>query len=154
VTPFIDVILVLLIIFMVAAPLSTVDINVDLPASTAQPAPRPEKPLFVTVKSNLSLALGEAAVSRDNLAGALDAATGADKEQRIFVRADRTVAYGEIMELMNLLRASGYLKLGLVALEAGPEGVSTSPGEPARSASEINPVAPKPTETRPEGLKP
>jgi biopolymer transport protein ExbD len=64
VTPFIDVILVLLIIFMVAAPLSTVDINVDLPASTAQPAPRPEKPVFVTVKSDLSLALGEAAVSR------------------------------------------------------------------------------------------
>src|ERR1700731_4088 len=154
VTPFIDVILVLLIIFMVAAPLSTVDINVDLPASTAQPAPRPEKPVFVTVKSDLSLALGEAAVSRDNLAGALDAATGADKEQRIFVRAARTVAYGEIMELMNLLRAGGYLKLGLVALEAGPEGGSTTPGEPARSASEIKPVAPKPTETRPVGLKP
>ena len=154
VTPFIDVILVLLIIFMVAAPLSTVDINVDLPASTAQPAPRPEKPVFVTVKSDLSLALGEAAVSRDNLAGALDAATGADKEQRIFVRADRTVAYGEIMELMNLLRAGGYLKLGLVALEAGPEGGSPTPGEPARSASEIKPVAQKPTETRPVRLKP
>jgi biopolymer transport protein ExbD len=125
VTPFIDVILVLLIIFMVAAPLSTVDVNVDLPASTAQPASRPDKPLFVTVKSDLSLALGEAAVSRDSLAGAL-AATQADKEQRIFVPADRNVAYGEIMELMNLLRAGGYLKLGLVALEAGPEGGSTS----------------------------
>src|ERR1700704_1960500 len=95
VTPFIDVILVLLIIFMVAAPLSTVDVNVDLPASTAQPASRPDKPLFVTVKSDLSLALGEAAVSRDSLAGAL-AATQADMEQRIFVPADRTVAYGEI----------------------------------------------------------
>src|SRR4029077_20604277 len=57
---------------MIAAPLSTVDINVDLPASTAQPAPRPEKPLFVMVKSDLSLVLGEAAVSRDTLAGALD----------------------------------------------------------------------------------
>ena len=73
-----------------------------LPASTAQPAPRPEKPLFVMVKSDLSLVLGEAAVSRDTLAGV---STGADKEQRIFVRADRTVAYGEIMELMNPLRA-------------------------------------------------
>ena len=59
VTPFIDVILVLLIIFMVAAPLSTVDVNVDLPASTAQPAQRPDKPLFLTIKSDLSLALGE-----------------------------------------------------------------------------------------------
>jgi biopolymer transport protein ExbD len=70
----------------------------------------------------------------DNLAGALDAATQADKAQSIFVRADRTVAYGEIMELMNLLRAGGYLKFGLVALEAGPEGGSTTPAEPARSA--------------------
>jgi biopolymer transport protein ExbD len=88
------------------------------------------------------------------VAAVLDAATGNDKEQRIFVRADRNVAYGEIMELMDLLRAGGYLKLGLVALEAGPEGGSTTPGEPARSASEIKPVAPKPTETRPVGLKP
>src|SRR5256885_832083 len=94
VTPFIDVILVLLIIFMVAAPLSTVDVNVDLPASTTQPAPRPDKPLFLTVKLDLSLALGEDPVSRENLAGALDAATQNDKEQRIFVRADRKVAYG------------------------------------------------------------
>ena len=64
VTPFIDVILVLLIIFMVAAPLSTVDVNVDLPASTAQPAQRPDKPLFLTIKSDLSLALGENPVAR------------------------------------------------------------------------------------------
>ena len=65
VTPFIDVILVLLIIFMVAAPLSTVDVNVDLPASTAQPAPRPDKPVFLTVKPDLSLALGDDPVSRE-----------------------------------------------------------------------------------------
>lgn len=139
VTPFIDVILVLLIIFMVAAPLSTVDVNVDLPASTAQPVPRPEKPLFVTVKSDLSLALGEATVSRDGLTAALDAATQADKEQRVFVRADRVVAYGEIMELMNLLRAGGYLKIGLVALEAGPPGSAASAGQPAPTPPEIQP---------------
>ena len=59
VTPFIDVILVLLIIFMVAAPLATVDIGVNLPASTAEPQPRPDKPIFLTVKSDLTLALGE-----------------------------------------------------------------------------------------------
>jgi biopolymer transport protein ExbD len=150
VTPFIDVILVLLIIFMVAAPLSTVDVNVDLPASTAQPVPRPDKPLFVTVKSDLSLALGEAAVSRDALAGALDAATGADKEQRIFVRADRTVAYGEIMELMNLLRAGGYLKIGLVALEGGP----ASPGDSTHPTGEAKPAAPQPAEAQPAGTTP
>jgi biopolymer transport protein ExbD len=118
VTPFIDVILVLLIIFMVAAPLSTVDINVDLPASTARPAPRPDKPLFVTLKADLSLALGDSVLGRETLAASLDQATKADKEQRIFVRADKGVSYGDVMELMNLLRTAGYLKIGLVGLEA------------------------------------
>jgi biopolymer transport protein ExbD len=122
VTPFIDVILVLLIIFMVAAPLSTVDVNVDLPASTANPAPRPDKPLFLTVKPDLTLALGESPIARSNLAGALDAETQGDKEQRVFVRADRVVPYGEVMELMNLLRGAGYLKIGLVGMEAAPGG--------------------------------
>ena len=120
VTPFIDVILVLLIIFMVAAPLSTVDVNVDLPASTAQPAPRPEKPLFLTLKTDLSLLLGEAPVTREALGAALDQAAQGDKEQRVFVRADRAVSYGAIMEVMNALRTAGYLKIGLVGLEAAP----------------------------------
>src|SRR5499427_5289883 len=72
VTPFIDVMLVLLIIFMVAAPLATVDILVNLPSSTAQPQPRPDKPLYLTVKPDLSLALGDDPVSRDLLPGTLD----------------------------------------------------------------------------------
>jgi biopolymer transport protein ExbD len=72
VTPFIDVILVLLIIFMVAAPLSTVDIAVDLPASNAQPRQRPDEPVYLTVKSDLSLALGNATIARDDLRDALD----------------------------------------------------------------------------------
>ena len=134
VTPFIDVILVLLIIFMVAAPLSTVDVKVDLPASTAQPAPRPDKPVFVTVKADLSLALGDDPVSRETLAAALDAATRNDKEQRIFVRADRKVAYGDVMEMMNLLRAAGYLKIGLVGMEGRPPRAAPSrPTGPALS---------------------
>src|SRR4030088_3651003 len=89
VTPFIDVILVLLIIFMVAAPLSTVDVNVDLPASTANPTPRPDKPLFLTVKPDLTLAVGESPIARGDLASALDAETQGNKEQRVFLRADR-----------------------------------------------------------------
>ena len=117
VTPFIDVILVLLIIFMVAAPLSTVDVNVDLPASTANPAPRPDKPLFLTVKPDLTLALGESPIARADLASALDAETQGDKEQRVFVRADRAVPYGEVMEVMNLLRGAGFLKVALVGLD-------------------------------------
>src|SRR5690348_3764373 len=118
VTPFIDVMLVLLIIFMVAAPLSTVDVGVDLPVSTAMPQPRPEKPLFLTIKNDLGLALGNETITRADLAGALDAATHMDRQQRVFLRADKAVPYGELMQLMNLLRGAGYLKVALVGLEA------------------------------------
>jgi biopolymer transport protein ExbD len=118
VTPFIDVMLVLLIIFMVAAPLATVDVSVDLPTSNAQRQPRPDRPLFLTVKSDLTLALGDEAIARDSLASALDGATGGDKEQRIFLRADRAVSYGDVMQVMNGLRAAGYLKVALVGLES------------------------------------
>src|SRR6266511_2631371 len=114
VTPFIDVILVLLIIFMVAAPLATVDIAVNLPASTAQPQPRPDKPLFLTLKPDLTLALGDDAVPRDALGETLARATNGDKDARIFLRADKVVSYGELMEVMNLLRSAGFLKIALV----------------------------------------
>lgn len=117
VTPFIDVILVLLIIFMVAAPLATVDVAVDLPASNAQPHPRPDKPVYLTVKPDLSLSVGDEAVSRAALAATLDAATHGQKESRIFLRADKTVPYGEVMQVMNSLRTAGYLKVALVGLE-------------------------------------
>ena len=119
VTPFIDVILVLLIIFMVAAPLATVDVPVDLPGSAAPAQPRPEKPVFLTVKADLSLAVGEDAVARDDLGGALAAATGGDRDQRVFLRADKAVPYGELMAVMNGLRHAGYLKVGLVGLAEG-----------------------------------
>jgi biopolymer transport protein ExbD len=117
VTPFIDVILVLLIIFMIAAPLATVDVAVDLPSSTAQPQQRPEKPIFLSIKPDLSLAVGEDIVARDALGGVLVAATKGNKDERIFLRADRAVSYGDVMEVMNLLRTAGYLKVALVGLE-------------------------------------
>ena len=117
VTPFIDVILVLLIIFMVAAPLATVDIAVNLPASTAERQPRPEKPVFLTVKPDLTLALGETVIPRGLLDSALAAATKGDKDARIFLRADKSVPYGEMMEVMNLMRKAGFLKIALVGLE-------------------------------------
>jgi len=119
VTPFIDVMLVLLIIFMVAAPLATVDVAVDLPGSTAEPQPRPDKPWFLTIKGDRSLALGDSTVAADDIGSALDAASGNDKEQRIFLRADKQVDYGALMEVMNKLRSAGYLKIALVGLDAG-----------------------------------
>jgi len=117
VTPFIDVMLVLLIIFMVAAPLATVDISVNLPASTAEQQPRPDKPVFVTFKADHSFAVGDDVVARADIAAALDGASGADHEQRVYLRADQSLPYGEVMEVMNLLRDAGYLKVALVALE-------------------------------------
>jgi biopolymer transport protein ExbD len=117
VTPLIDVMLVLLIIFMVAAPLATVDVPVDLPAATAEPQPRPDKPLFLTVRADGRIDLGEAPVPRDALGPALDGATGRDREQRVFLRADKAVPYGDLMEVMNALRGAGYLKIALVGLD-------------------------------------
>ncbi|SMD01704.1 TonB system transport protein ExbD [Rhizobium sp. RU36D] len=121
VTPFIDVMLVLLIIFMVAAPLSTVDINVDLPASSATPAKRPDEPVYVTLQADMSLALGNETVQREMLGQDLDALTQGNKDARIFLRADKAVDYGAFMEVMNLLRNAGYLKIALVGLETLPQ---------------------------------
>jgi biopolymer transport protein ExbD len=138
VTPFIDVMLVLLIIFMVAAPLSTVDIAVDLPVSTARPQPRPDRPVFITIKADNSLALGNDPIPAGGLAAAIDAATRTDRQQRLFLRADKNVPYGELMRVMNLLRGAGYLKVALVGLE-GVEGAAEppaagapQPGQPAQ----------------------
>ena len=119
VTPFIDVMLVLLIIFMIAAPLATVNIGVDLPAANAEPSPRPDTPLLVTLKPDLNVLVDEKATSRVQLAAALDRATGGDKERRVFLRADKSVSYGDLMSLMNALRSAGYLHVALVGLEAG-----------------------------------
>src|SRR5215469_4619435 len=120
VTPFIDVMLVLLIIFMVAAPLSTVDLPVDLPTSSANPQKRPDKPIYVTIKADLAVAIGEMPVKRVDLVKTLDAAPGVDKDRRIFLRADRAVRYGEMMSVLEILRAGGYAKIALVALEGAP----------------------------------
>jgi biopolymer transport protein ExbD len=124
VTPFIDVMLVLLIIFMVAAPLSTVDIGVDLPVSSAKPGLRPDKAVFLTIKADLSLAVGDASVLPEQLPQALDAATQRDRQKRVFLRADKSVPYGEIMRVMDLLRGARHLKVALVGLE----GVDASAG--------------------------
>ena len=118
VTPFIDVILVLLIIFMIAAPLATADIPVELPAVAAERTPQADKPLVLTLKPDLSLTLDNDPVERDTLAAALDKATSGDRKQRVFLRADKAVSYGELMSLMNALRAAGYLHVALVGLEA------------------------------------
>jgi biopolymer transport protein ExbD len=127
VTPFIDVMLVLLIIFMVAAPLSTVDLPVDLPSSTAVPQKKPDKPTYVTIKSDLAVAIGETPVKRVDLVRSLNAMSDEGKDRRIFLRADRAVPYGELMDVLERLRSGGFNKIALVALEGVPD-------DPAQSA--------------------
>jgi biopolymer transport protein ExbD len=117
VTPFIDVILVLLIIFMVAAPLSTVDLPVDLPSSSATPQKKPDKPTYVSIKPDLALAIADNPVKRSDLVRSLDSMADVGKDRFIFLRADRSVPYGEMMAVLELLRAGGYSKIKLVALE-------------------------------------
>src|SRR5512147_365444 len=115
VTPFIDVILVLLIIFMVAAPLSTVDLPIDLPTSTATPQKKPDKPTYVSIKPDLSVAIGENMVKRVDLVRLLDSSGDGNKDRFIFLRADRAVPYGEMMNVLELLRGGGFNKIKLVA---------------------------------------
>jgi biopolymer transport protein ExbD len=128
VTPFIDVILVLLIIFMVAAPLSTVDLPIDLPSSTATPQKKPDKPVYVSIKPDLTLAIGEKPIKRADLISTLDAAADANPERLVLVRADRAVSYGDLMDVLELLRRGNY-RMKLVALEGVPESV-TEPAAP------------------------
>ncbi|MFW7270145.1 TonB system transport protein ExbD [Gluconacetobacter sp. Hr-1-5] len=122
VTPFIDVMLVLLVIFMVTAPLTTVNVPVDLPSSTEKPVPRPDNPVFLTVKADHGLALGEDDIAADAMPAALATATRGNKDERIFLRADKTVDYGTLMGVMDKLRAAGYLKVALVNLQGQEEG--------------------------------
>lgn len=117
VTPFIDVMLVLLIIFMVAAPLATVDVKVDLPVSNAAPAPKPEKPVFLSIQADGTMLVNEKVVSAAEVGAAVQSATASDREQRIFLRADKTITYETIMKAMNALRSAGYLHVALVGAE-------------------------------------
>ena len=115
ITPLIDVMLVLLVIFMVAAPLSTVDIPVELPSSSSQPAKRPEDPKILTLSDDGALRLGDRPVARSGLAVAL---AGTKPDEPIFLAADRSTDYGALMEVMDLLRSTGHEKVTLVGLEA------------------------------------
>ena len=115
VTPFVDVMLVLLIVFMVTAPLLTVGIPVDLPKVKADALTDQKDPIEITVKLDGLIYLGESEVEIENLIPRLNAITDQNTEARIYVRGDRVVAYGRVMEIMSIINSAGYVKVALVA---------------------------------------
>lgn len=139
ITPFIDVMLVLLIIFMVAAPLSTVDIPVELPVAVAEPPERPAKPVFITIQEDLSLSVGENEITIDDLVMEVGIVTMLKRDTRLYIRADKSVPYGELIRVMNVLSSDGYLKVGLVGLDeaaVGPEEAAAA-GIPAAQPAPV-----------------
>ena len=102
---------------MVAAPLATVDVKVNLPASSSQPQPRPEKPVYLSVKADHTMFIGNDEVTKESMVNALIAATEGKKDTTIFFRADKSVDYETMMNVMDTLHQAGYLKIGLVGQE-------------------------------------
>ena len=114
VTPFVDVMLVLLIVFMVTAPLLTVGIKVDLPKVKATALTDIKDPIEITVKFDGEVYIGESKVEVENLIPRLNAITEQNTEARIYIRGDRVVAYGRIMEIMSIINSAGYIKVALI----------------------------------------
>jgi len=121
VTPFVDVMLVLLIVFMVTAPLLTVGVPVDLPKTKAQALSQEREPLSVTIRKGGRVYLQNVPVDEDELLAKLNAISENGYDQRILVRGDRSVDYGRVMEVMGLLSSAGYTKIGLVTDIAHPK---------------------------------
>ena len=127
ITPFIDVMLVLLIIFMIAAPLATAAVPLDLPVTTAATPPKQPDPIVLSLKSDLSLSIGDREIARSALLHELDAATRGDKQARILLRADKRISYGNLMTLMDEMRKASFLKVGLVTDGDGADDTEPRP---------------------------
>jgi biopolymer transport protein TolR len=114
VTPLVDVMLVLLIVFMVAAPLLTVGVAVDLPETAAQPIPEQGEPLTVTITGDGTIFVQETAVEIESLVPQLEAIATAGYDQRIYIRGDQARSYGEVVRVMGKINAAGFRRIGLV----------------------------------------
>ena len=136
VTPFVDVMLVLLIVFMVTAPLLTVGVPVDLPKTQAQSIADPDEPLVISVNSEGIIYIQDSSVELGQLVPRLQAITENKPDTRIFVRGDRAIAYGRIMQVMGTVNTAGFTRVALIAeLPKGDEaslpaaGGKSAPGE-------------------------
>jgi biopolymer transport protein TolR len=123
ITPFVDVMLVLLVVFMVTAPLMTVAVPVDLPKTAAHTVSQDKEPLVVSIDADGKIYLQEKGMKLEDLVPKLKAVSGANPDARIFVRGDKSVSYGKIMEVMGNISGAGFTKVALVAdLPTGPTG--------------------------------
>ncbi len=152
VTPLVDVMLVLLIIFMVTAPLMTSGVSVDLPKTNAQPLNSDSEPLTVTIKADGSIFLQEQAVDVGDLVAKLQAISHNNPERRIFVRGDKDLAYGRIMEVMGTVTQGGFTKVALLAEQTAAPASSSpvAPGPSAPAGPAPSPPPAKPTAAAPK----
>jgi len=131
VTPLVDVMLVLLVVFMITAPLLTVGVPVDLPQTQAPPINEPKEPLVITVNRDGAIFISETSVPVDSLVPKLQAITGSNPDAVLYVRGDKEINYGRVLEVMSLVTAAGFHKVSLVA--ETPKGRPT----PARSSASL-----------------
>jgi biopolymer transport protein TolR len=138
VTPLVDVMLVLLVVFMVAAPLLTVGVPVDLPQTDAPPITDPKEPLVISINNEGHIFIQDTDTATDSLVPRLQAITGENPDALVYVRADKSIDYGRVLEVMSLVSAAGFRKVSLIA--ESPKGVpakaaaGSSPDRPARAA--------------------
>jgi biopolymer transport protein TolR len=136
VTPLVDVMLVLLIVFMVAAPLLTVGVPVDLPQTAAPPITDPKEPLVVSIDGNGQIFIQDAVIQTDALVPRLQAITDNNPDALLYVRADKSIDYGRVLEVMSLVSAAGFRKVSLIAQPPrGAAAATTTGSAPAAPAA-------------------
>ena len=139
VTPLVDVMLVLLVVFMVAAPLLTVGVPVDLPQTQASPITEPKEPLVITINGAGSIYLQETEVPADALVPRLEAITGSNPDAVIYVKGDKAINYGRVLEVMSLVSTAGFRKVSLIA--SPPKNTTVKAAAGAVPADQSGPTA-------------
>ena len=132
VTPLVDVMLVLLIVFMVAAPLLTVGVPVDLPQTQAPPINEPKEPLVITINGEGHIFIQETDIPVESLVPRLTAITGANPDALLYVRGDKAINYGRVLEVMSMVSTAGFRKVSLIA--ESPKGAAAKPAAGAASS--------------------
>ena len=152
VTPMVDVMLVLLVIFMVTAPLLSVGVPVDLPKANANPITGQDEPLVVSINAEGKIYLQSTEIPLEELGAKLEAITKSKTDTRIFVRGDKAINYGRIMEVMSTINQAGFRKVALVAESPGPGAPAASTPGTATAPGLAAPAVPAPADTGKKGV--